>query len=77
MEIQCPKCRRGVPQEQVNMGTDLAFCPTCISTFKISVSVDLEVVNADTLRAPRLGRVVQEGNRQGDRRRAIEDTHDL
>ena len=55
MKIQCPKCRRGVPQEQVNMGTDLAFCPKCNSSFKISETVDLDVVNENILREPPSG----------------------
>ena len=52
MQFQCPKCRRTVPPEQVNVATDLAFCPKCHEGFKISASIDEEVVNANILQNP-------------------------
>ncbi len=55
MKIQCPKCRQAVSPDQVNMATDLAFCPQCNEGFKISESIDQEVVNADVLRDPPKG----------------------
>jgi hypothetical protein len=44
-----------VLQEQVNVGTDLAFCAKCNNSFKISEVIDLEVVNANVLREPPAG----------------------
>lgn len=51
MKIQCPKCNSEVPSEQVNMATDLAFCPQCNEGFKISESIE-DVVDAAVLRDP-------------------------
>ena len=55
MKIQCPKCKQIVPPDQVNMATDLAFCPQCNDGFKISESIDQEPVSADVLRDPPKG----------------------
>lgn len=55
MKIQCPKCRQVVPSDQINVGTDLAFCPQCNEGFRISNSVDRDSFNADTLRNPPRG----------------------
>jgi hypothetical protein len=52
MKIQCPKCKQSVPSDQVNMGTDLAFCPQCNDGFKVSESIDQDSVNPDLLRTP-------------------------
>jgi hypothetical protein len=52
MKIQCPKCRRTVPANQVNISTDLALCPACSEGFKVSESIDLDSVSAETLRDP-------------------------
>jgi hypothetical protein len=52
MKILCPQCRQAVPPDQVNMGTDLAFCPKCKDLFRISNSIDEDVVNPDILRNP-------------------------
>lgn len=55
MKIQCPTCRAAVPADQVNMGTDLAFCPQCNDAFKISDSIDLDKVNIDIVMSPPSG----------------------
>lgn len=55
MKIQCPKCKQIVPPDQVNMATDLAFCPLCNDGFKISEMIDQEPVSADVLRDPPKG----------------------
>lgn len=55
MKIQCPKCKQPVPPEQVNMATDLAFCPQCNEGFKVSESIDQDSVNPDILRNPPQG----------------------
>lgn len=55
MKIQCPKCKQPVPSDQVNMGTDLAFCPHCNEGFKISETVDQEAVNPAILQNPPKG----------------------
>lgn len=55
MKIQCPKCKQAVPADQVNMGTDLAFCPHCNDGFKVSEAIDQDTVNPDILRDPPKG----------------------
>lgn len=55
MKIQCPGCKEVVPGDQVNMGTDLAFCPQCNNGFKISETVDQEIINEEVLRDPPKG----------------------
>lgn len=55
MKIQCPKCKQAAPPDQVNMATDLAFCPQCNEGFKISGSIDLDTVTADVLQNPPKG----------------------
>ena len=55
MKIQCPKCKQAVPSDQVNMGTDLAFCPHCNEGFKISATVDQETISPDILKNPPKG----------------------
>jgi len=55
MKILCPHCRQAVPPDQVNMGTDLAFCPKCNEGFRVSESIDEEAVNPDVLRNPPQG----------------------
>lgn len=55
MRIQCPRCRLTVPPDQVNMATDLAFCPQCNEGFKVSEAVDQDSVNADILLNPPKG----------------------
>lgn len=55
MKIRCPKCLQAVPAEQVNMGTDLAFCPGCSEGFKVSQSIDIDAVNSDLLDNPPKG----------------------
>ncbi len=55
MKIQCPGCKEVVPGDQVNMGTDLAFCPQCNNGFKISEAVDQEIINEEVLRDPPKG----------------------
>lgn len=52
MKIQCPKCRRTVPADQVNVSMDLALCAACSEGFKVSESIDLDSVSAETLRNP-------------------------
>ena len=55
MKIQCPQCKQPVPSNQVNIVTDLAFCPHCNEGFKISEAVDLEAVSPDIVRNPPKG----------------------
>ena len=55
MKIQCPKCRRTVPAEQVSVSTDVALCSACNEGFKVSESIDLDSVSAETLRHPPKG----------------------
>jgi len=55
MKIQCPKCKQAVPPDQVNMATDLAFCPQCNDGFKVSETLDQESANPDILRNPPKG----------------------
>ncbi len=55
MKIRCPKCKRVVPPDQVNMGIGLAFCPQCNDGFKISETVDQDIVNVDFLREAPMG----------------------
>lgn len=52
MQIQCPLCNQVVPPEQVNMGTDLAFCPGCNEGFRISDGFSREAVNPEILQTP-------------------------
>jgi hypothetical protein len=52
MKIQCPKCRRTVPSDQINISTNLALCPLCNEGFKISESLDIDSVSADILQNP-------------------------
>jgi len=55
MKILCPKCQRPVPSDQINVATDLAFCPRCSDGFKISQSIDQDSVNSDIFRNPPKG----------------------
>lgn len=55
MKILCPKCKRAAPPDQVNMATDLAFCPDCNDGFRISENLGSEAVNPDILRDPPKG----------------------
>jgi hypothetical protein len=52
MKIQCPKCRRTIPADQVSVATDLAICPACSEGFKVSESLDSDSMSAETLRKP-------------------------
>jgi hypothetical protein len=36
MEVRCPKCDRFLDSEDVNVGTDTAFCKDCDEAFKLS-----------------------------------------
>src|SRR4051812_4884970 len=36
MRITCPRCATAPPADQINMATDLAFCPACGEAFAIS-----------------------------------------
>lgn len=40
--IKCPKCGAPIPPEQVNVGTDIAFCTRCNDGFKVSSVVTSE-----------------------------------
>ena len=55
MKIKCPKCKRIVPADQMNISTDLALCPQCNEGFKISKSLDIDSINADILQNPPKG----------------------
>jgi hypothetical protein len=36
MNISCPKCRRAIPLEDVNVATDVALCRSCSQTFSFA-----------------------------------------
>ncbi|GDY19649.1 hypothetical protein LBMAG56_09940 [Verrucomicrobiota bacterium] len=36
MNISCPKCRRAIPLEDVNVSTDVALCRSCSQTFSFA-----------------------------------------
>ncbi|QDU63824.1 hypothetical protein Pan216_47050 [Planctomycetes bacterium Pan216] len=36
MKMDCPKCGEPVPDDQVNVATDVAFCPACDEIFSLS-----------------------------------------
>ena len=55
MRIQCPKCKRIVPPNQVNVVTDIAFCPDCVDGFSISTAMDIDSVNPEILQHPPAG----------------------
>ncbi len=55
MKILCPKCHRPVPAGQINVATDLAFCPPCNEGFKLSEAVDASPANAQVLDNPPRG----------------------
>ena len=44
-----------MPSDQVNMATDLAFCPRCNDGFKVSESIDRDAIDADILQNPPKG----------------------
>jgi hypothetical protein len=52
MKIQCRKCKRPIPTDQINVSKDIALCPDCGECYKISECVDLEPVNPDIFRNP-------------------------
>ena len=52
MKIICPTCKKAVPIAQINMSTDLAFCPICDDAFKISETVDSEYINDEAVKSP-------------------------
>jgi hypothetical protein len=55
MKILCPTCRQQPPPEQINVSTDLAFCPRCNEGFAISGCIDEEAVNPEALQHPPKG----------------------
>lgn len=55
MNLLCPHCKKPVPPEQVNMSTDLAFCPDCQKAFRISEAVLMEEVDPELLKSPPKG----------------------
>lgn len=55
MKIKCPKCKQDVPPDQVNVATDLAFCPECNEGFKLSESIDQDSMSPDILKNPPKG----------------------
>lgn len=36
MKLNCPKCRRDIPNEDVNVGKDIAYCRQCNESFELS-----------------------------------------
>jgi hypothetical protein len=55
MQIQCPKCKQIAPPNQVNVATDIAFCPQCNEGFRISAAIDRDSVNEEILQRPPRG----------------------
>lgn len=55
MRIQCPKCKQIAPPNQVNVATDIAFCPHCNEGFRISAAIDRDSVNEEILQRPPRG----------------------
>ena len=55
MKILCPRCHQRVPADQINISTDLAFCPPCNEGFKVSEVVDASPVNLQVLDNPPSG----------------------
>lgn len=47
MKLLCPKCQRPFPAEQVNVASDVAFCPPCNEGFALSRLVDGETAGAE------------------------------
>jgi hypothetical protein len=41
-EAVCPKCRRKIPLEDVNVATDIALCRSCVQTWKYSEIVQVD-----------------------------------
>jgi hypothetical protein len=54
-KIQCPKCSRVVPSDNVNVITDVALCPTCNEAFRVSESIDIGGMNDVALQNPPKG----------------------
>ncbi|MBI9016579.1 MAG: hypothetical protein JEZ07_04875 [Phycisphaerae bacterium] len=40
MKIICPECNIEIPQDQINIANDLAYCPECGEAFSISEQLD-------------------------------------
>lgn len=53
MKIECPLCHQVVPPNQVNIQTDLAFCPVCNEGFKISENSVTELNQEILLNPPK------------------------
>lgn len=51
MRIYCPECQQPVPADQINMGTDLAYCPECDLGFSISETFD-QRLSSEVLKNP-------------------------
>lgn len=55
MKIVCPTCAQDIPTDQINVSTDLAFCPTCRETFQISRQQERFHISPDILKRPPKG----------------------
>jgi len=55
MKIHCPKCQQTPPTDQINVSTDLAFCPACSEAFVISDTRNLSHVDEDYIFDPPKG----------------------
>ena len=55
MEVRCPKCNRLLDSEDVNVGTDTAFCRDCDEAFALSKLVHREKAAAVDLNQPPKG----------------------
>ncbi len=36
VKVKCPNCQREIPAEQINVGSDVAYCPRCENAFALS-----------------------------------------
>lgn len=54
MKATCPKCRREIPLEDVNVATDIALCRTCQETFSFSeLTQNAAIPNVDLSKPPK------------------------
>lgn len=55
MSTKCPLCRNEIPADDVNVGTDVAFCRSCNQTYKLSTLQDAAALAAVNLDVPPAG----------------------
>jgi len=60
MRVACPKCHLMLESEQINVATDVAFCPTCNEGFRLSECLDSPKADNSVVDSPPNGAWISE-----------------